>query len=185
MATKEELRAELRKLGIKADKRARKEVLETLLANTKKETERITPNAEQPIESAMETERIKPEENKAEVEADGDEPEDYLRQYQYRQNTIPGSKESDPIEGSRAAVMKEILLKQPKTRIIVMRGIREDSSIKQSVTLNGYRLDFPKQVYIEVPEQIAKIIMESQEQTDQAIARDQIGGDKKKEEALL
>ena len=67
----------------------------------------------------------------AEVEAD------YLRKYQYKKQTNPGSKESDPAGGSKAERMKRILLKQPKVRTMIPREGGEDPSIKQSVTLNG------------------------------------------------
>jgi len=60
-----------------------------------------------------------------------------------------------------------------------------DPKIRHSVTLNGYRLDLPKQTYIELPLQIAEVISNSFEQTDMAILKGQIGSDQAKLNALL
>jgi len=106
---------------------------------------------------------------------------DYLRPYQYRKGTKVGSKESDPQPGSKAAKMKEKLLEQPRVRILIPRPHGEKKAIEYSVCLNGYRLDFPKNQYIDVPEQVAEIIMDSQQQTEAAILRGQIAGDPRKE----
>lgn len=110
---------------------------------------------------------------------------DYLRKYQYRKQTVPGSVESDPIPGSKAHRMKTILLAQPRIRMFIPRLQGEDASILQSVTINGYRLDFPKQAYIEVPQQVADVLMESLGQTETALQYMRIDGDKRKENALL
>lgn len=110
---------------------------------------------------------------------------DYLRQYQYRKQTKAGSVQSDPPAGSKAAKMKAFLLSQPKVRFFIPRLSGEDVSIKQSVCLNGYRLDFLKQAYIDIPEAVANVLMESLKQTEEAVQRNRIDGDKKKEEALL
>lgn len=99
--------------------------------------------------------------------------EDYLQKYQYRKQTAFGSVESNP-PGGKALTMKRFLLGQKKVSIYIPRGHKEDPSIKQSVTLNGYRLDIPKNIYIEVPEQIAVVIMDSLNQTNAAIMRGQI-----------
>lgn len=113
------------------------------------------------------------------------EAEDYLRQYQYRKQTQPGSKASDPVPGSKAAIMKKVLLAQPRIRMYVPRPQGEHKSVPCTVTLNGYRLDLPKNTYIDVPKQVADVIMESQRQTEEAIARNQIAGDSRKETALV
>ena len=110
---------------------------------------------------------------------------DYLRKFQYRKNTKLGSIKSDPQPGSKAAIMKRVLLKQPRVRVFIPRNGTESPAIKQSVTLNGYRLDLPKQAYHEVPQQVADVIMDSLSQTEAAILRNQINGDKAKETALL
>lgn len=106
------------------------------------------------------------------------EKEDYLRQYQYKKQADFGSKASDPAPGSKADKMKQFLLSQDKIRIIIPRLNKEDPSIKHSVTLNGYRLDLPKQQYLELPLQVAMVIMDSLEQTESAIMRGQISAAK-------
>ena len=58
-------------------------------------------------------------------------------------------------------------------------------SIKQTVCLNGYRLELPKDTYVDVPEAIANVLAESLKQTNVAIQKGQISGDKGKEAALL
>ena len=172
MATKEELIAELKDYGVDADLRFKKENLEKKLKAAKAVAKEVASTVE-------ETEKItyEPKEEKMTKEVTGD----YLRQYQVRKGTVPGSIKSNPKPGSKAKTMKGVLLKQEKVRIFVPREPKEDPSIKQSITLNGYRLDFPKQTYIEVPEQIAEVIMESQRQTDEAIATGQIDYEAKKE----
>jgi len=109
---------------------------------------------------------------------------DYLRQYQVRKQTKAGSPESDPVPGSKAFEMKKRLLKQERIRILIPRPSGEDKSIMSSVTLNGYRLDLPKNTYIDLPIQIADVIVKSQKQTQEAIMRSRIDGDKSKENAL-
>ena len=109
---------------------------------------------------------------------------DYLRQFQYRKRTKPGSKQSDPAPGSKAELMKERLLKQDKVRVYIPRQNNEGRNVKLSVNLNGYRLDLPKQTYVEVPKQVAEVIIESQRQTDDAIERMQILPESDKEKAL-
>lgn len=113
---------------------------------------------------------------------------DYLRQYQYKKvDNIPtiGTVETDPDKGSKADKMKQSLLAQPRVRILVPRAPGEHHSVLMSVNLNGYRLDFPKNSYVDMPEQIAQIIMESQKHTDNALQAFKIDGDQKKKDALL
>lgn len=130
--------------------------------------------------------RLKPAPEKDAVEEEVDT--DYLRQYQYKKvNDVPtiGGVMTDPDKGSKAEKMKTLLLAQPKVRIIVARDPGEHGSVLMSVNLNSYRLDFPKNTYIEMPEQIAEVIMQSQAQTDAALKVFRIDGDTKKESALL
>jgi hypothetical protein len=109
---------------------------------------------------------------------------DYLRKYQYKKQTKFGSPESDPALGSKAEGMKKSLLAQPRASIFIPLESGQDSSVKLSVTLNGYRLDLPKQVYLELPEQVAEVIMTSQKQQVDALRPYRISGDKDKESAL-
>lgn len=98
---------------------------------------------------------------------------DYLRQYQYRKGAVPGSPQSNPQPGSKAERMKAALLTQPKIRMYIELDGR-DKSIPLSVTLNGYRLDFPRQNYVDVPEQVANEIANSMKQKNQALDRQNI-----------
>ena len=168
---------------VKASKAKEKKAEEKLkLAPVEpKEEPRLTP---EPKEEPKEGEpRL--ENKEAEVPAKDAPKEDYLRKYQYRKQTSFGSLASDPQPGSKAALMKEKLLGQEKVRIFVPKTPGEDPSIKLSVNLNGYRLDLPKQTYLEVPLQVAEVIMESLKQTEEAIQRFQISGNKERENALL
>lgn len=137
------------------------------------------------VEEAKEEEpRLKSPRSEDLPEADGEE-DDYLRKYQVRGNTVPGSKESDPVPGSKAEVMKANLLSQRKVYHSISRDMGEDKTVKQSVCLNGYRLDFPKQAHIYLPEQISKLLAKSQNQTMEALEVGRIDGDTAKEKALL
>lgn len=112
---------------------------------------------------------------------------DYLRQYQYKKvnNVIEvGTVGTNPDQGSKAEVMKKGLLSQPRVGIFIPKAENEDPKIKLSVNLNGYRLDFPKNVYIDVPMQIAEIIRDSLNQQASALIPFQINRDKATNEAL-
>jgi hypothetical protein len=60
--------------------------------------------------------------------------------------------------------------KQPKKSIMIPREKSDPVGAYETVQINGYTFQITKGVYVEVPEQIAQIIMESQQQTEQAIA---------------
>lgn len=177
MATiKQGLLNALKALGVEADPKAKNKELAEMLNKAKKDNARLVPEAKGNGDEG----RLQPPSD-VHSSAEGD----YLRQYQYRKQTPFGSKESDPQLGSKAAKMKEHLLSQDKVRIFVPRALGESPLIKQSVCLNGYRLDLPKQAYLEVPMQVAEVIMDSLSQTEAAIIRGQISGDAAKEYALL
>ncbi len=109
---------------------------------------------------------------------------DYLRQYQVKKQTVKGSLESDPPVGSKAEKMKKKLLASPRVRMLIPKNSGESETIPQSVTLNGYRLDLPKNTYIEVPEPVADVLMESLKQTNKALNQFLIAGNKERETAL-
>ena len=171
-----------------AEKKARleneaKRIEEAKQANIlagKKAKEKAKANAK--AKKDKEASRIKAEK---EDEPTDVEEKDYLRKYQVRKQTAPGSVESDPQKGSKAEIMKKALLEQPRVRMLIPRSQGEHKSIAQSVNLNGYRLDFPKNAYVDVPRQVAEVLGESLEQTDIALQHNIIGGDKQREEALL
>ena len=137
-----------------------------------------------PDNSSEDEPRIVPPEEKP-AEATEAAEEDYLRKYQMKKQAVNGSKESDPPAGSKAEKMKKKLLKMPKIRFFIPRPEGEDKSILQTVNLNGYRLDFPKQAYLDIPQQIADVLMESLGQTEKALDQFRISGNKKKEYSLL
>ena len=113
-----------------------------------------------------------------------EEEKDYLRKYQVRKQTKSGSIDSDPAKGSKAERMKKFLLSQDKVRMLIPRQANEDKSIAHTVTLNGYRLDFPKDAYVEVPLQVAEVLAESLKQTNIALSQNLIDGKEKKETAF-
>ena len=112
---------------------------------------------------------------------------DYLRQYQYKSvNNVPtvGSRLTDPDPGSKAELMKKHLLSQEKVNIFIPKAETEDPKIKLSVTLNGYRLDLPKNVYLQVPFNVAEVIRESLNQQASALLPFQINRSRATESAL-
>lgn len=108
---------------------------------------------------------------------------DYLQKYQYRKQTPFGSVASNPQPGSKAATMKKALLGQERRTIVIPLRDGDDPNFPHTVNLNGYRLDFPRNIYVEVPLQIAELIMDALKQTNAALAYKQI--DKKNEGILI
>ncbi len=74
-----------------------------------------------------------------------------------------------PAHGSKAAIMKKQLDAQPKITIMIPLGLGEPRGATHPVQLNGYRLNIRKGVYVDVPLQIAKVVMESQQLTEEAL----------------
>lgn len=115
---------------------------------------------------------------------------DYLRPYQYKKvNGVPvlgnvAGKLTDPDKGSKAEGMKAHLLAQKKVTVMIPVDSGSDPSVPFDVTLNGYRLSLPRNQYLEVPEQVAGVIMQSHSQTQVALSRDRVDGNKAKETAL-
>jgi len=179
MAKKQDLIDKLTELGVELTGDELVSELEVLL----EENEKIEKD-EDADTGGEDGDRIKPEpEKELEVEDGGD----YLRKYQYKKvNDQPtvGGVLTDPDRGSKAERMKTSLLAQPRVRILVPRAPGEHGEVLMTVNLNGYRLDFPKNTYIELPEQVAQVIMDSQKQTDVALQAFRIDSDKAKTEAL-
>jgi hypothetical protein len=61
--------------------------------------------------------------------------------------------------------MKARLALQPKVSIMIPLEGKEKKGSTFPVTLNGYRLNIQKGVYVPVPKQVAEIVMDSQNQT--------------------
>lgn len=165
MATIKELTSQLKKLGIEVPLKAKKVDLEKLLSE--KVPDRISDKGEETT-----------------VKTTISEGEDYLQKYQYGRELPLGDPRTNPSLGGKAARMKGFLLKQPRVRIIIPREQGESPIVRLSVCLNGYRLDFPKQTYIEVPEQVAEVIMSSQHQTEEALQYMRVDRNEKTTEAL-
>jgi len=141
--------------------------------NEEEDDERLTPNDEGEPEPA---------------ETKTKEDKDYLLKYQYGSDDNGpmkyGDPRTNPAKGSKAETMKKALLAQPKIKIIVPKADGEDPTVRLSVNLNGYRLDFPKNTYLDVPEQIADVIISSQKQQTEALMPFRIDRNRKTEEAL-
>lgn len=69
----------------------------------------------------------------------------------------------------KAERMRQTLEAQPKVPIMIPLGQGEAAGSTESVILNGHRLNIRKGEYVYVPEQVARVIMESQQQTMAAI----------------
>ena len=70
--------------------------------------------------------------------------------------------------GGKAEIMKRKLAKQEKVTILIPREGKEKAGTTFSVCLNGYRLNIQKGVYVEVPRQVADVVMEHFNQTNAA-----------------
>lgn len=112
-----------------------------------------------------------------------DEEKDYLLKYQYGRELPLGDPRSNPT-GGKSLHMKNMLLAQPRVRVLIPVDSGSDASVPFSVNLNGYRLDLPRNTYIDVPEGVADVIMNSHNQTERAVNQMRIGRDKGTAEAL-
>lgn len=70
---------------------------------------------------------------------------------------------------SKALKMKAKLDAQSKIRMLIpLTGKEKKGQAFETVILNGYRTDWPKGKYIEVPRQIADVLADSLQQTSEA-----------------
>ncbi len=111
------------------------------------------------------------EETHSDTPKDSAEEVDYLRKYQYKRELPLGDPGTDPQPGGKSAAMKRFLLGQRKITILIPLDEGSDPKVPYSVNLNGYRLDLPTNTYVEVPEQVAEVIMQSQKQTVAALSQ--------------
>lgn len=154
--------ATLRKLAkeqdiVGADEMERKELIDALGNLPKADPEpEATPEPEK--EEVEPKEEV--EEKKEEEEVEEKDPEEVEGS-----PVNAGISEKRVPAGSKAEIMKAMLAKQPKVRILIPTEPKEKLGATESVILNGYRLNIMKGVYVEVPQQIAEVIMESQKQT--------------------
>lgn len=82
--------------------------------------------------------------------------------------------------GSKAEKMRKRLSLQPKVTIMVPLDPGEPKGSTISVTINGYRTIIRKNVYVELPKQVADMIKEHLQMTDKALADDSTSLDEKK-----
>ena len=69
---------------------------------------------------------------------------------------------------SKAERTKEKLSKQPLVRMYLPLEGKEKVGAIHPVTINGFRLNVPKGVYVDVPQQIADVLADSFKQTEDA-----------------
>lgn len=66
--------------------------------------------------------------------------------------------------------MKAHLAEQPKVRMIIpLEGKEVRGKAFETVILNGYRLNIPKGVYVDLPEQVAEVLNQSNAQIEEAL----------------
>ena len=147
----------------------------------KKSAQEETPVAVPPVAEAEP--KLEPEPEKVEVKEEKKN-DDYLLKFQYGREMPLGDPRSNPQAGSKADTMKKRLLLQDRVKILIPVESGTDPSVKQSVNLNGYRLDLPKNTYIEIPQQIAEVIMNSQKQQIEALQPFRTDRKKEVEDAL-
>jgi hypothetical protein len=82
-------------------------------------------------------------------------------------NTTP---EDVKLHQTKAERMKANLESQPKVRIMInLEGKEVRGKSVETVILNGYRLNIPKGVYVDVPQQVADVIANYQSATEDAL----------------
>lgn len=74
---------------------------------------------------------------------------------------VAGMKESHAPLGSKSAKMRDHLARQRKVRIFIPLDQGEPFGSTKSVILNGYQFWIKKNVYVNVPEQVADIIAQA------------------------
>jgi hypothetical protein len=84
---------------------------------------------------------------------------------------VPGAlSEVRPATGSKAEIMKRKLMAQQKVPIMIPLSPGESVGSTYPAILNGYRLNIKKGTYVHVPLQVARVVMRSQQQTQEAIS---------------
>lgn len=147
---------------------------------TKKEEEKLTPPSSSSENAESEQKLTPPAEPKLESKKE----KDYLWKFEYHQPSgrayfqimeagsryfQPGIKYMPPQPGSKAAKFKEQLLGQETKEYLIPRQAGEDKEIAQTVNMNGYHLELPKNIYLILPVQIVEFIKDSIEKTDIAL----------------
>jgi len=123
---------------------------------------------EEKKEKPEKPEKPKKEEEKEETPETPEEPEEEPEEPETPE-LGEGVTEGHVPVGSKAEIMRAHLAKQPKVRILIPLEGKEKPGITVPVTINGYRQNIAKGVYVEVAEQVADMIMKSQKQTLEAL----------------
>ena len=110
-----------------------------------------------------------PEEETEETEETVEDIEEEEVELEKEEETETPERESGVIDGkvpvgSKAEKMKERLALQPKVTIMIPLEGKEKRGSTFPVTINGYRQNIQKGVYVAVARQIAEVVMESQDQ---------------------
>lgn len=74
----------------------------------------------------------------------------------------------EEIHASKAEIMKKHLEKQPKVRMFIPLQGQEKAGTILPVVMNGYRINVPKGMYVDLPQQVADLLTNSFNQTEQA-----------------
>ena len=169
---------------------ARKTTTKSKEAN--EEEKKITPP-----ETSVENKLVPPQEEKLtpppDPKLEDKKEKDYLWQYEFHHDTgrpyFQLQNRSDikympPQPGTKSAKMKAHLLGQEKKEYSIPRNPNESKEILQTVNMNGYHLELPKNTYIYLPIQIVEFLKESQMRTENAL-KGGIEGDTSKENVLL
>lgn len=128
--------------------------------------------------------------NKDEGKKKGERFGKYLQRFEYHQPTgrpyfqLSGIPYIPLPVGSKAEIMKKKLLSQEIVTVFIPRKEGESDKVLQTVNLNGYHLELPKQTYLELPKQIVDILKESLKQDEEALRAFRIDTPQK-EQALL
>ena len=108
-------------------------------------------------------------EDKEEEKPSVGEPQEPVEEKEEEPLIITGFMGSHAPAGSKAATMKKKLSRQPRVKIYVPLEMGEKFGGTLSVILNGYRMNILKGLYVDVPKQVADVIMESRKQTVKAL----------------
>jgi len=150
--TKQEIIEKLKELEIHFDPKANKAELQKLL------------EVDEPVDD-------EPQVDEPQSEPEVDEPDTGEPEKPQDPQPEPKKKTETKIDyKNKLQRTKDALAKQPKVRIIIPKEKSETVGAFETVQINGYTYQIQKGVYVEVPQQVADIIMASRQETEEAIA---------------
>ena len=138
------------------------EMLEDYDKQPEEEEEEEEPDEEEETESSEDEDEESEEE---ETEEETPEEEEEEEEIEETPKQVAGITDGNVPVGSKAEKMKARLALQPEITIMIPLEGREKKGSTFPVTINGYRLNIQKGVYVPVPKQVAEIVMDSQSQT--------------------